>query len=119
MAYKAYKAWSTKEAIQMRHNFLGTLAEAIALKNNTDMETEAKKLRTQEKQRRQGRNVKRMLGKLGNSRVTKLFYTENDGTRVQCDTQLSMERACFEENETRFSQSEMTPPMVSPTLDEL
>ena len=60
-----------------------------------------------------------MLGKLGNSRVTKLFYTENNGTRVQCDTQLSMERACFEENETRFSQSEMSPPMVSPTLDEL
>ena len=119
MAYKAYKAVSMKEAIKMRQKFQGTLAEAIALKNDTDVETEAKKLRTQEKQRRQGRNVKRMLGKLGNSRVTKLFYTENDGTRVQCDTQLAMERACFEENESRFSQSDMTPPMVSPILDEL
>ena len=119
LAFKKYKAISKKDAIKMRQNFQGTLAEAIALKKNSDVETEAKKLRTHEKQRRQGRNVKRMLGKLGNSRVTKLFYTDQDGTRVQCDTQFSMELACFEENETRFSQSEQTPPMLSPTLDEL
>ena len=119
LAFKEYKAVSKKDAIKMRQNFQGTLAEAIALKNNSDVETEAKKLRTHEKQRRQGRNVKRMLGRLGNSRVTKLFYTDTDGTRVQCDTQLSMELACFEENETRFSQSQQTPPMQPPTLDEL
>jgi hypothetical protein len=119
LAFKTYKAVTKKEATKMRQKFQGTLAEAIALKNNSDIETEAKKLRTHEKQRRQGRNVKRMLGKLGNSRVTKLFYTDDDGTRVQCDTQLSMELACFEENETRFSQSEQTPPMLPPTLDEL
>ena len=68
MACKAYKAVSIKkEAIKMRQNFQGILAEAIALKNHTGVEIEAKKLRTQEKQRRQGRNVKRMRGKLGNS----------------------------------------------------
>jgi hypothetical protein len=118
-AYKEHKAVTIKDAIKMRQNFQGTLAEAIALKNNSDVETEAKKLRTQEKQRRQGRNVKRMPGKLGNSRVTKLFYTDEDGTRVQCDTQQSMELACLEENETRFSQSEKTPPMLPLTIDEL
>jgi hypothetical protein len=118
-AYKEHKAVTIKDAIKMRQNFQGTLAEAIALKNNSDVETEAKKLRTQEKQRRQGRNVKRMLGKLGNGGVTKRFCTDEDGTRVQCDTQQSMELACFEENETRFSQSEKTPPMLPPTIDEL
>ena len=58
LAFKAYKAVSMKEAIKRRQNFRGTLGEAIALKNDTDVETEAKKLRTQEKQRRQGCNVK-------------------------------------------------------------
>jgi hypothetical protein len=95
------------------------VAEAVTLKNNTDVETKPKKLKTQEKQRRQGRNVKRMLGKLGNSRVTKLFCTEPDGTCVQCDKQLTMEQACFGDNECRFSQSEPTPPMQKRTLQEL
>ena len=118
-AFKAYQAVTKLEAMKLRENFQGTLAEAVALKKGTDVEMEAKKLRSQEKQRRQGRNVKRMLGKLGNSRVTKLYYTNDEGTRVQCDTQLTMESACFAENETRFSQTENTPPMLPPTLDDL
>jgi hypothetical protein len=119
LAYQEYKALRKKEALPMREKFQGTLTEAIALKKGTDVETEAKRLRTTERQRRQGRNIKRMRGTYGNSRVTKLWFTEPDGTRILCDTQLSMERACFEENETRFSQSEQTPPMQSPTLKEL
>ncbi len=55
----------------------------------------------------------------GNSWVTKLWFTEPDRTRILCNTQLSMKRACFEENETQFSQSEQTPPMQSPTLKEI
>jgi hypothetical protein len=30
-----------------------------------------------------------------------------------------MEKACFQENEMRFSQSELTPPMQEPMLSEL
>ena len=60
-----------------------------------------------------------MNGKVGNSRVTKLWFTEEDGTRTLCDTQLSMESACFHENESRFCQTENTPPMTDPTLGEL
>ena len=83
------------------------------------MEVEANNLRRRERQRLQGRNVKRMNGKLGNSRVTKLWFTEEDGTRTLCDTQLSMESACFHENESRFSQTELSPPMMEPMLSEL
>jgi hypothetical protein len=60
-----------------------------------------------------------MRGKLGNIRVTQLWYTADDGTRVQCSTQIDMERACFLENESRFSQTEDTPPMMEPTLSKL
>ncbi len=118
-AYKEYKAACKIEAQTMRENFQGTLAEAIALKKGTDVQTEANNLRRIERQRRQARNVKRMRGKMGHGRVTKLWYTEDDGSRVQCDTQISMESACFAENESRFSQSEFTPPMTEPTFSEL
>ena len=60
-----------------------------------------------------------MRGRLGNSRVTKLWYTDDDGSRVECNTQHAMENACFQENETRFSQSETTPPMQEPMVSEL
>jgi hypothetical protein len=110
---------SKTEALALREKFQGTLAEAIALKKGTNVKTEAKRLQITERQRPQGRKVKRMQGTYGNSRVTKLWFTEPDGTRIQCYTQLSMERACFEENKTRFSQSQQTPPMQSPTLEEL
>ncbi len=112
-AYKEYKAARKTEAQKMRENFQGTLAEAIALKKGTDVETEANNLRRIEKQRRQARNVKRMRGKIGNSRVTKIWYTDDDGTRVQCDTQETMESACLTENDGRFSQTETSPPMTS------
>ena len=92
---------------------------AIAARKGTDADTESNTLKRVERQRRQARNVKRMRGRLGNSRVTKLWFTDEEGTRIQCNTQHSMENACFQENETRFSQSESTPPMQEPMLSEL
>jgi hypothetical protein len=118
-AYKEYKVVQKTEAIKMRQDFQGTLAEAISLKKGTDSEQEAQNLIRIERQRRQARNVKRMRGKMGNYRVTKLWYTEDGGSRIECSTQSTMERACFSENETRFSQTELTPPMTEPTLSDL
>ena len=117
-AYREYKA-AKEKAPEMRAKFQESLAVAIAAKNGTDVDTESNNLKRIERQRRQARNVKRMRGRLGNSRVTKLWYTDEDGMRVQCNTQHSMENACFQENETRFSQSEMTPPMQEPMISEL
>ena len=94
----------------MRAKFQESLAVAIAVKKGTDAVTEANNLKRIERQRRQARNVKRMRGHLGNSRVTKLWHTNKNGTQVECNTQHAMENACFEENESRFSQSEATPP---------
>jgi antitoxin component of MazEF toxin-antitoxin module len=105
MAFLEYRSARKLDALKWRETFQGTLAEAIALKKGTDVETEAKNLRRIELQRRQARNVKQMRGKMNNNRVNKLWYTEDDGTRVQCDTQTTMEHACFAENETHFSQT--------------
>jgi hypothetical protein len=88
MAFLEYRSARKLDALKWRETFQGTLAEAIALKKGTDVETEAKNLRRIELQRRQARNVKRMRGKRNNNRVNKLWYTEDDGTRVQCDTHI-------------------------------
>ncbi len=79
-AFTELKAVSKQEAISMRHEFQGTLAEALALKKETLAETEAKQLRTIARQRRQGRAVKRMRGRGVNSRVTKLYYADTEVT---------------------------------------
>ena len=89
-AYLEYKTAKSK-APEMRAKFQESLAIAIAVKKGTDVDTESNNLKRIESQRRQARNVKRMRGRLGNSRVTKLWYTDEEGTRVQCNTQYSME----------------------------
>jgi hypothetical protein len=110
LAYQEYKEMGKTEALPLREKFQGTIAEAIALKKGTNVETEAKRLQTMERQRRQGRNIKRMQGTYGNSRVTKMWFTEPNGTKIQCDTQLSMERACFEE--TRLNSANPNKPLL-------
>jgi hypothetical protein len=110
MAHKAYNAARKVDAPKWRETFQSTLAQALADKKGTNVDTETQNLIRIERQRRMGRNVKRMRGKMGNNRVTKLWYTDHDGTRIQCTTQGAMEHACFAENEARFSQTELTPP---------
>jgi hypothetical protein len=119
MAHQVYNAARKVDAPKWRETFQGTLAQAIADKKGTNVDTETQNLIRIERQRRMGRNVKRMRGRLGNNRVTKLWFADNDAIRIQCTTQSSMERACFAENEARFSQTGLTPPMLYPTLDEL
>ena len=116
-AHKAYEA-AKKEAQVWRDDFLESLAEAKAEKNGTKVELDRKKLTTVSKQRRQARNIKRMRRKLGNSATTKVYSTE-DGIRTEWDTKETVEAACIRENSTRFSQTEGTPGMTFPLLDDL
>jgi hypothetical protein len=60
-----------------------------------------------------------MRKKLGNPSTTKVFSTDDDGIRQECDTKETVEAACIRENESRFSQTEDTPAMMSPLLEEL
>jgi hypothetical protein len=50
-----------------------------------------------------------------------VFHQHARGMATKGDSRnpRTMERACFEENETRFGQSEPTPPMQKMTLDKL
>jgi hypothetical protein len=68
MAFMEYQSARKLDTLKWRETFQGTLAEAIALKKGTDVETKAKNLRRFEQQRRQARNVKQMRGKMNNNR---------------------------------------------------
>jgi hypothetical protein len=102
-----------------RNEFLESLAEAKAEKNGTSMEKELKSLVQIEKQRRQARSIKRMRGKLGTGQVTKVYQTSEDGSKTVCETQKTMVKSFFNENDSRFSQTESTPPMKSPLVEDL
>jgi hypothetical protein len=117
-ACKSYKA-AKKLASLWRNDFLDNLAQAKAEKNGTDPKNETNALIHLEKQRRQARNIKRMRGKLGSVQVTKVYQTDEDGTKTVCETQTTMVQAFFKENNTRFSQTESTPPMQMPLIDDL
>jgi hypothetical protein len=112
-------AQAAKSALAWRNDFLYELAKAKAEKNKTKVEKEWKALIQIKKQRRQARNIKRMRGKLGSGQVTKVYQTDEDGTKTVCETQATMVKAFFKENDSRFSQTKDTPPMQSPLVDEL
>ena len=114
-AHKNYKTAKQFAGI-WQEEFMDTLAQALAEKKGTDVATELNLMKQVERQRRQGRNVKRMRGRLGKERVTRLYFTNKEDERILCDTQATMVNACFNENETRFSQIEDTPPMRPRTI---
>jgi hypothetical protein len=117
-AGKAYKE-ARKSAGVWRNDFLDNLAKAKAEKKRTETAKELKSLVQVEKQRRQARNIKRMRGKLGSGQVTKVYQTDEDGSTKVCDTRTTMIKAFFKENNSRFSQTESTPPMQSPLVEDL
>jgi hypothetical protein len=112
-------AEAAKSVLVWRNDFLYKLAKAKAEKNDTEVEKEWKALIQIEKQRRQARNIKQMRGKLGSGQVTKVYQTDKDGNKTVRKTQTTMVKAFFKENGLRFSQTEDTPPMQLPLVDEL
>jgi hypothetical protein len=118
LSYQTYKE-AKKDSSAWRNDHLDSLAKAKAEARGTDEKKEIGNLISIEHQRRQARNVKRMNEKMNRNRVTQVFYTDSEGTRVVCDTQDTMVRACIKENESRFSQSVTTPPMTIPLYEAL
>jgi hypothetical protein len=117
-AHQSYKAIK-KNAEVWRDEFMESLAKARALRNNTSVEAEEKCIAQEEKQRKSAISIKRMRRKLGQPATTKVFYTNDEGNRVECNKKAPIEEACFKENDWRFGQSEGTPPTIEPLLSDL
>ena len=118
IAHAEYKEAKKSDGI-WRDEHLESLAEAKAKKNGTTIEQEAKILSTISRQRSQARNIRRMRGKLGKSPTTKVYSTDEDGVRHAWETKETVEAACIAENNARFSQTEGTPAMMWPLVEQL
>ena len=103
------------KAENWRDDFLYDLAAAKAEKLGTSVEIEIKKTRDIEGLRRSARNIKRIRGKLIKSSTTMCHVTE-DGVRREVTEKEDLEQVAANENDSRFSQSENTPPMTNPLV---
>ena len=106
------------QANQWRTDFLDDLAQSRFDELRTFVETELKKLKHHERQRKMARNIKRVRNKLNQTAINQVCVTEN-GNRRLVTGKRDIENACIAENEARFSQFENTPPMTASLLTEL
>ena len=115
---KKYKK-QKKDAQRLRTTFLQGKATAMAEENNTEVEKILKQLLDHELQRTAARRIKATLGKLTNGSVTKVDVEQDDGRVIEETTKEGIERACMEENEKKYRQTQATPCMQEPLLSEL
>jgi hypothetical protein len=116
-AFDDYKT-ARNQASTWRDEFLASLAKSRAEKKGTTAEAKLKQLQSIAKQKRLARNIKRMQGKLQRNATVQIVVNDEHGRRVVTEKQ-EMEEACIEENIARFSQSQDTPPMMEPLVDQL
>jgi hypothetical protein len=87
--------------------------------NGTKAETKAKILSQPSCQKFQANPIEATRKKLCFGGVMKLHNVDNDGTIMELHTKDEIEEAFFEENNGGyFSQSELTPPMQHPLLQD-
>jgi hypothetical protein len=115
---KVYKT-QKKEARMLRTTFLQGKASAMAEENNTAVEKILKQLVDHELQRTAARRIKATLGKLTSGSVTKVDVEQEDGRMIEETTKEGIERACMEENEKKYRQTEASPCMQEPLCSEL
>ena len=72
-----------------------------------------------ENQRRSARRVCRILGKTFGSGLTRVSIQDENGTLQEVTDRKGIESACIESNRAKFTQTEDTPPMTSPLVDDL
>jgi hypothetical protein len=99
-----------KSAWTLRESHLDDLDAAKAQANGTSIPIEEKKRKTVERQRISGRNLRR-IKKTTKTPVTKVFSTNDDSVRTEHVTKSEIEGAFVDENLSRFSQTNATPPM--------
>jgi hypothetical protein len=91
----------------------------MAEENNTVAEKILKQLLDQERQRTSARRIKATLGKLSGGSVTKIDIEHENGQVEEVTTKEGIERACMDENEAKYRQTQNTPCMQEPLLDDI
>ena len=108
-----------REAQELRTTFIQGKASAMAEENNTAVEKILKQLLDHEMQRTSARRIKAAQGKLSGGSVTKIDIEHENGQVEEITTKEGIERACMDENEIKYRQTQNTPCMQEPLLSEL
>ena len=115
-AYKEYYNFKPL-APESREMHTQRLADTMAESNNTSRAKEIKKMRTIEKQRRQGRTAKRIRKKGGKNAVVKVTSTDEENNTLEYSDQRSLVEACSQSNLKRQLKAHDTPFLQSPLIE--
>jgi hypothetical protein len=107
-----------KQGWTLRDTHSDALDAAKAEANDTSPPIEAKRRKTIEQQRRQGRTLRR-LKQTSRAAVTQVFITNSEGHRIKCNFKEDIEEACIKENHRRFNQTADTPPMENWIIEQV
>ena len=117
-AYKEYKT-ASKNAEAWRDDHNERLIEDLATENKTTKETIRRRMKRERRQRQQGAIARSIRKKNIKNPVTKVIATYDFGQPVTCTTQDTIVQACGNSNLRRQTQSEDTPFLNSPLLEEI
>ena len=107
-----------QQASSLRESWLLDLAAAKAKVSGTCQNSMCINLMRQERQRRAGRRLKRVLGKGIGRGLIKVSVQEGEDL-VELTDKALIENATHAENAKKFSQTESTPAMSDPLVEEL
>jgi hypothetical protein len=117
-AIKALRAAKSK-ATKWRKDHNTTLSEAQAKKKGIPPEQENKSMNRTEADCRQARRVRRMNKKFKTNGLFRIEIQQADGSVKNCVTKEAIEDGCIDETFLKYSQTNKTPPMTSPLLDDI
>ena len=111
--FNLYKT-AKKEDKELRDKFMEQLCESRATNNNTNKESEMKKMKNIANQRRVARHINRTRAKKQRTATLKIFKNNPEGGVIECFSKLEVEDACIKENYSRFTQNADTPFLQPP-----
>ena len=116
-AYSSYKNIK-KRSDTTRQSWLEGLASALAAHGQTSAAAIYTNLVQQEQQRRDARQIRRVMGKLHSGGLLLVEAPTTDGSWVELTSPTDIATACLQENERRFRQANDTP-FMQPPLSEI
>jgi hypothetical protein len=118
---QAYEAYHTGKRVhkERRTTFLESLAQARAQATGGTSENQLRMMIHHETMRNSFRQIKYALGTLNRSGVTSVKEPQPDGSVIEYTAKEDVEQACMRENERKYTQTERTPCLRAPLLQEI
>ena len=101
-----------------RREFLESLIDALAAKENTERQIIENRMKREQKSRDLGWKARQITGKSAKEPVLRAITTDENGDTIELNRQEDMIPVLAESNKSRQQQCENTPFMTSPLLED-